>query len=470
MIEIQTDVVVLGSGPGGYTAAFRAADLGKKVVLIERHHNLGGVCLNVGCIPSKALLHVTKAIDDVRAIAKHGVEFAEPKIDMDKIRNWKNSVVNKLTSGLKMLAKQRKIEVVHGVGEFIAANKIKVTGAEGEQIINFTNAIIATGSQPVRFPFLPDDPRIIDSTGALELPSVTGKMLIIGGGIIGQEMASVYSTLGMEVTIVELLPQIVAAVDKDIVLPLYRFMQRRCKDILLETKVTEVVAKKDGLYVAFAGKHASQEPQQFDYILYSTGRAPNGNNIGAQAAGVSVDEHGFIQVDEQQRTNVPHIFAIGDVVGNPMLAHKASTEGRVAAEVITGLDSKFAPKCIPAVAYTDPEIAWAGLTENEAKEQNVAYEVGIFPWAASGRALSMDRNEGKTKLLFSKKTHKIIGAQIVGPSAGDLIAELALAIDNGLTAKQIAATIHPHPTLSETTMMAAEVYEGTVTDLFLKKK
>jgi dihydrolipoamide dehydrogenase len=467
MIEIQTEVVVLGSGPGGYTAAFRAADLGKKVVLIERNETLGGVCLNVGCIPSKALLHITKIIDEAREVGQHGVEFAEPKIDINKIRDYKNGVVAKLTGGLRMLAKQRKVEVVYGVGKFVSANQIEVETKEGKQVIQFKDAIIATGSEPINFSFLPDDPRIIDSTGALELTETKGEMLIIGGGIIGLEMATVYSTLGADITVVELLPQLVAQVDKDIVMPLQRFMKKRCKNMLLETKVTKVDAKPDGLYVTFEGKHASSEPQRFDRILCAVGRVPNGKLIGAKAAGVKVDERGFIAVDEKQRTNVANISAIGDVVGQPMLAHKAVAEGRVAAEVIAGLDSSFKPKCIPSVAYTDPEIAWVGLTENEVKEKGVDYSLGIFPWAACGRSLSMGRNEGKTKLIFEKESEKLIGAEIVGPNAGELIAELALAIEKECTVKDIASTIHPHPTLSETVMMAAEVCEGTVTDLFI---
>lgn len=461
MTEITTEVIILGAGPGGYTAAFRAADLGKKVTIIEQRDTLGGVCLNVGCIPSKALLHVTKIIDEARIASKYGVEFNEPKIDLEKIRNFKNGIVTKLTTGLKMLAKQRKIEIIKGAGKFISDKQIKV----GEQIINFEHAIIAAGSSPVKLPFLPDDPRIIDSTGALVLQETKGSMLILGGGIIGLEMATVYSSLGCEITIVEMLPQIIAQADPDIVKPLYRSLKKRCKNILLETKVTDVSARDDGLYVTFEGKHASTEPQRFDRILCAVGRAPNGKLINAENAGVNVDGHGFISVDKQQRTNVKNIFAIGDIVGNPMLAHKAIAEGRVAAEVIAGHDVSFEHKCIPSVAYTHPEVSWVGLTETQAKEQGVEYELGTFPWMASGRALTMDYNQGITKLLFEKSSGKLIGAEIVGSNADDLISELALAIENELTAHDIAKTIHPHPTLSETIMMASEVFEGTVTDL-----
>jgi len=469
MTEIQTDVLILGGGPGGYTAAFRAADLGLKVTVVEQRETLGGVCLNVGCIPSKALLHVTKIIDEAREASKYGAEFAEPKIDLAKIRSFKDGVVNKLTTGLKMLAKQRKIEVVQGVGKFISDKQIKVATKDGEQTIDFENAIIAAGSEPVKLPFLPDDPRIIDSTGALALAETKGEMLILGGGIIGLEMATVYSTLGSEVTIVEMLPQIVAMVDEDVVKPLHRSLKKRCKNILLETKVTKVEAKDDGLYVTFEGKHASTESQRFDRVLSAVGRKPSGQLINAENAGVNVDGKGFIAVDKQQRTNVKNIFAIGDVVGNPMLAHKAIAEGRIAAEVIAGKDVSYMHKCIPSVAYTDPELSWVGLTEMEAKEQGINYELGVFPWMACGRALTMDYNQGATKLLLEPGSGKIIGAAIVGPQADNLIGELAIAIENELTAEDLAKTIHPHPTLSETIMMAAEVFEGTVTDLLPKK-
>lgn len=464
--EIKTEVVVLGSGPGGYTAAFRAADLGKKVILVERYETIGGVCLNVGCIPSKALLHTAKVIDDAASMSEHGVTFGKPKIEIDKIFAWKEGVVKRLTSGLKMLAKQRQVEIVTGVGKFISPNQLVV----GDTTITFQNAIIAAGSQPVKLPFLPDDPRIIDSTGALELKHTKGEMLVIGGGIIGLEMATVYHALGVAVTVVEALGQLIPAADADVVLPLQKRITKQYKQILLNTKVTKVEAKKDGLWVTFEGSAAPEKPQRFDSILVAVGRVPNGRLIGADQAGVKIDERGFIPVDKQQRTNVPHIFAIGDIVGNPMLAHKASNEGRVAAEVIAGLKHFFDPKCIPSVAYTDPEIAWVGITEAEAKAQGIAYGKGVFPWAASGRSLSMGRDEGLTKLLFDKTTHRVIGAGIVGPNAGELIAEMGLAIEMGCEAEDIALTIHPHPTLSESIAMASEVFEGTITDLYLPKK
>lgn len=466
---IQTDVVVLGSGPGGYTAAFRAADLGKKVVLIERYENIGGVCLNVGCIPSKALLHGAKIIEEASFMSTQGIDFGKPKIDLDKLRGWKDSVVKKLTGGLKMLAKQRKVEIVQGVGKFTGANQIVVETAQGKQTINFTNAIIAVGSQPVRLPFLPDDPRIIDSTGALELKEVKGDLLVLGGGIIGLEMATVYSALGSKITVVELMDMLIPGADKDVVQPLYKRVSKHY-NILLKTKVTKVEAKKDGLWVTFEGEQAPKEPQRFDRILASVGRRPNGKLIDADKAGVTVDERGFIAVDKQLRTNVQHIFAIGDVVGNPMLAHKATNEARVAAEVIAGKKHYFDPRCIPSVAYTDPEIAWVGMTESEAKEKGVNYGKGVFPWAASGRSLGQGRDEGMTKLLFDNDTHRILGAGIVGPNAGELIAEVALAIEMGCDAEDIALTIHPHPTLSETVAMATEVFEGTVTDLYIPPK
>lgn len=467
---INTEVVVLGSGPGGYAAAFRAADLGKKVVLVERYETIGGVCLNVGCIPSKALLHVAKVIDDVSDMNKHGVEFGTPKIDVKKILEWKNGVVNRLTGGLKMLAKQRQVQIVTGVGKFISSNQLAVEGKDGKQVIEFQNAVIAAGSRPVKLPFIPDDPRVIDSTGALELADVSGSMLVIGGGIIGLEMATVYHALGAKITIVELMDQIIPGADRDVVMPLQKRIEKRYEKILLKTKVTKVEAKKDGLWVTFEGDAAPAEPQRFDRILVAVGRRPNSDLVDADKAGVYVNERGFIPVDKQQRTNVPHIFAIGDIVGNPMLAHKATPEGRLAAEVIAGMKHYFDPKTIPSVAYTDPEVAWAGLTENEAKAQGIKYGKGVFPWAASGRALSLGREEGMTKILFDETTQRVIGAGIVGVNAGDLISELALAIEMGCDAEDIALTIHPHPTLGETIMMAAEVFEGTITDLYLPKK
>jgi len=468
---MQTEVVVLGSGPGGYTAAFRAADLGKKVILVERYDTIGGVCLNVGCIPSKTLLHAAKVIDDAADMAENGIQFSKPKIDTTKLREWKNKVVSKLTGGLKMLAKQRKVEIVHGTGKFISDHTLEVTTKDGKkETIEFQQAIIAAGSRPVKLPFLPDDPRIMDSTGALELEQVEGRMLVIGGGIIGLEMATVYEALGAEITVVELMDQLIPGADNDIVMPLYKRIKQRYKNIYLKTKVTKVEAKKEGLYVTFEGEGAPSQPEKFDRILCAVGRRPNGDLIDASKAGVQVDERGFIKTDKQMRTNVPHIYAIGDIVGNPMLAHKAMPEGRVAAEVITGLKHYFDPKAIASVAYTDPEIAWVGLTENEAKAKGIKYGKGVFPWAASGRSLSIGRSEGLTKLLIDETTHRVIGAGIVGTNAGELIAEIALAIEMGCDVEDIALTIHPHPTLSETVALAAEVYEGTITDLYLPKK
>lgn len=470
-MSIKTEVVVLGSGPGGYTAAFRAADLGKKVTLVERYETIGGVCLNVGCIPSKALLHAAKVIDEAQDMAQHGVEFTKPKIDTSKLLQWKNSVVGKLTGGLKMLAKQRKVDIVTGVGKFISAHELEVMKSDGKkETIEFEQAIVAVGSRPVKLPFLPEDPRIIDSTGALELADVKGDMLIIGGGIIGLEMATVYHSLGAQITVVELMDQIIPGADSDVVMPLYKRIKQRYKNIYLKTKVTKVEAKKDGLYVTFEGENAPAKPERFDRILCAVGRRPNSDQIDASKAGIKIDERGFIVVDKQMRTSVPSIFAIGDVVGNPMLAHKAMPEGRVAAEVISGLKHYFDPKCIASVAYTDPEVAWVGLTENEAKAKGIKYGKGVFPWAASGRSLSVGRSEGMTKLLIDESTHRILGAGLVGPNAGELIAEVALAIEMGSDVEDVALTIHPHPTLSETIALAAEVFEGTVTDLYLPKK
>lgn len=469
-MKTQAEVVVLGSGPGGYAAAYRAADLGKKVVLVERYKTLGGVCLNVGCIPSKTLLHAAKVIDDAADMSQHGVSFDHPKIDLAKLREFKNSVVKKLTGGLAMLAKQRKVEVIHGVGKFKGANELEVTTDDGKVNIQFDNAIIAVGSQPVKLPFLPEDDRIMDSTGALEIKDTKGKMLVIGGGIIGLEMATVYHALGSEVSVVELLDQIMPGADADVVAPLFKRIKARYKNIYLKTKVTKVEAKKDGLYVTFEGEGAPKEAEKFDRILSAVGRRPNGDQIDAKAAGVNVDDKGFIHVDKQMRTNVKHIYAIGDVNGNPMLAHKATAEGRLAAEVIAGLKHTFDHKAIPSVAYTDPEIAWVGITEHEAKKQGIKYEKGVFPWAASARSLGMNRSEGLTKLIFDEKTHRLLGAGIAGPNAGELIAECALAIEMGCDVEDIALTIHPHPTLSESVMLAAEVFEGTITDLYMPKK
>lgn len=470
MGTLETEVVVIGSGPGGYAAAFRAADLGKKVILVERYENIGGVCLNVGCIPSKALLHIAKLLDESEHAVEQGIQFGKPKIDIDKVRGWKNDVVKKLTGGLKVLAKQRKVEIVQGVGEFISPNQLKITNNKDINEIHFQQAIIAVGSQPVKLPSLPDDPRIMDSTDALELKETKGSLLVLGGGIIGLEMATVYHTLGMDITVVELQDGLMAGADKDIVAPLQKRLEKRYKGILLKTKVTKVDAKKDGLWVTFEGENAPKEPQRFDRILAAVGRRPNGKLIGAEKAGVNVDERGFIPVDKQLRTNVSHIFAIGDVVGNPMLAHKATAEGHVAAEVIAGMNHFFEPRCIPSVAYTDPEVAWTGITETEAKAQGIEYGKGVFPWVASGRALATGRSEGMTKVLFDVKTHRVIGAGIVGINAGELISELSLAIEMGCDAEDIALTIHPHPTLSESVMLATEVFEGTITDLYIPKK
>lgn len=478
MAELQASLVVLGSGPGGYTAAFRAADLfaeeklDKKVVLVERYENIGGVCLNVGCIPSKALLHVAKVIDETKQMSKHGVSFSEPKIDLDKLRAWKDKdVVGRLTGGLKALAKQRKVDVVQGVGKFVGPNTLEVTANDGGKItITFENAIIAAGSRPVALPFMPKDDRVMDSTGALELRDVPKKLLILGGGIIGMEMACVYRALGSEITVVELAGSLLGNVDKDLHKAFFKYVSSHYEAIRLNTKVTAVEAKDDGLWVTFETEHGKEEPVRFDKILSAVGRIPNGKDIGAEAAGVNVDERGFIATDNQMRTNVPHIFAIGDIVGNPMLAHKAIPEGRVAAEVIAGKKHFFDVSCIASVAYTDPEVAWVGTMEKEAKEQGINYGVGVFPWAASGRALSQGRTEGITKVVFDKDTHRLIGAGIVGPHAGDLISEAALAIEMGCDAEDIALTIHPHPTLSETLAMATEVFEGTITDLYMPKK
>ncbi len=469
---INTNLVVLGSGPGGYSAAFRAADLGIETVLVERYSTLGGVCLNVGCIPSKALLHTAKVLDETAHLSQQGVDFGKPNIDIRKLYNWvSKDVVGKLTAGLKMMAAKRKVQVVEGVGMFLSPNSLIVeNNATKETVtINFKNAIIAAGSSPVKLPFLPEDSRIMSSTGALKLEDVPQKLLVIGGGIIGLEMATVYSALGSSVTVVEMLDGLMGGLDKDLVRPLQKMLEKKLEKIYLSTKVTKVEAKNDGLWVTMEGNNESKEPVKYDRILVSTGRFPNGKSIGADKAGVNVDQRGFIAVDKQQRTNVSHIYAIGDIVGNPMLAHKAIPEGRLAAEVISGKKHFFEAKVIPSVAYTDPEVAWVGLTEPEAKAQGVEYAVGKFPWAASGRSLAQGRNEGLTKLVYDKNTHKLLGAGIVGPGAGELIAEATLAIEMGCDAEDIALTIHPHPTVSETIALATEVFEGTVTDLYLGK-
>lgn len=474
-MSIKTEILVLGSGPGGYTAAFRAADLGKKVVLVERETSLGGVCLNVGCIPSKALLHAAKVITDANEMSTHGISFGNPAIDIDKLRGFKNKIIGRLTGGLNGLAKQRKVEVVTGQGQFTGSHQLIVTdNNQTTTTIEFEQAIIAVGSQPIALPFLPQDPRIIDSTGALELQKTDGELLVIGGGIIGMEMATVYEALGAAITVVELQDSLIPGCDKDLVKPLHQRCKKHFKNIYLKTKVTAVKADKDGLYVTFEGNDAPKDPQRFDQILVAVGRKPNGKLINAETAGVHVDERGFIPVDRQQRTNVAHIFAIGDVVGNPMLAHKATHEAKVAAEVASQLPEyqrrTFEPKVIPSVAYTDPEIAWVGLTETEALAKGIAYEKGVFPWAASGRALSVGRDEGMTKVLFDPKNHIILGAGIVGVNAGELIAEATLAIEMGCEAGDIALTIHPHPTLSETIGAAAEAFEGSITDLYIPKR
>jgi len=468
--SIKAEVVVLGSGPGGYTAAFRAADLGKKVVLVERFPHLGGVCLNVGCIPSKALLHIAKVVDEAHEMDALGVSFGQPKLESQKLVAWKNNVVGKLIGGLKALAKQRKVEVVTGVGQFSDSHQLTVTENGQVTTIDFENAIIAVGSEAIHLPFIPEDPRIFTSTGALELKDIKGDLLVLGGGIIGLEMATVYSALGVKVTVVEFLDQLIPGADPELVAVLQKRMAKKGITFLLKTKVTAVDAKKDGVYVTMEGQHATDKPACFQQVLVAVGRRPNGKAIQAEKAGVSVDERGFIAVDKQMRTNVSHIFAIGDVVGQPMLAHKAIPEGRVAAEVIAGMKHYFEPKAIPSVAYTDPELAWAGLTEREAKEKGIPYEKAVFPWMASGRALSMGREEGLTKLLFTPDTHRVIGAGIVGVNAGELIAEATLAIEMECDVEDLSLTIHPHPTLSESLMQASEIMEGTITDLYMPKK
>ncbi|MDO8961813.1 MAG: dihydrolipoyl dehydrogenase [Methylophilus sp.] len=470
--DITCQVVVLGSGPGGYTAAFRAADLGLKVVLIERYSTLGGVCLNVGCIPSKALLHTAKVITEAEETAHHGVSFGQAKIDLDQLRNWKsNDVVGKLTGGLSAMAKQRGVTVVEGVGKFTSPNQIAVTAADGKvTTIGFENAIIAAGSQATKFPGAPEDDRIMDSTGALALADIPKRLLVIGGGIIGLEMGTVYDALGSKVSVVEFMDGLITGCDRDLVRPLQKRMEKRFESIMLSTKVSKIEAKKDGIHVSFEGEDAPKEPQIYDRVLVSIGRRPNGKLIGAENAGVAVDDRGFIAVDKQMRTNVPHIFAIGDIVGQPMLAHKATHEGKVAAEVIAGHKTEFVASVIPSVAYTDPEIAWVGMTETEAKAKGIEIEKASFPWAASGRAISVARTEGSTKLIFDKDTHRVIGAGIVGVNAGELLAEAVLAIEMGADAHDLGLTIHAHPTLSETICFAAEVKEGTITDMLPPKK
>ncbi len=463
--DVACDMLVLGSGPGGYSAAFRAADLGLATVLIERYPALGGVCLNVGCIPSKSLLHTAAIMDEARAIAAHGVTFAEPSIDMGKLREFKDKVVGKLSNGIAGMAKMRKVTVLTGVGSFVGPNHMAVETREGRKIVGFKNAIIAAGSQSAKLSSIPEDPRIVDSTGALELRSKPKHLLVIGGGIIGLEMGTVYSTLGARLDVVEILDGLMAGTDRDLVKVWQTFNTRRFDNIMLKTKTTRVEAVREGLKVSFEGEGAPQKPQLYDMILVSVGRTPNGKKIGAEAAGVAINERGFIPVDSQMRTNVPHIFAIGDIAGPPMLAHKAVHEGHVAAEAAAGQKSYFDARVIPSVAYTDPEIAWAGLTEEEANKQGVRFGVAKFPWAASGRAIANGREEGFTKLIFSEETHRVIGGGIVGAGAGDLISEIALAVEMGADAVDIGRTIHPHPTVSESIGMAAELYEGVCTDL-----
>lgn len=466
---IQAEVLVFGGGPGGYTAAFRAADLGKQVVLVERYPVIGGVCLNVGCIPSKALLHMAQVIHEADEFAERGIVFEKPVLDIDKIRDWKQNVTNTLNAGLAGLVKQRKITLVHGLGQFTSANTVDVQTETGVQTIHFEQVIIAAGSQPTKIPSFPnDDPRLMDSTGALALKEIPKNLLIVGGGIIGLEMATVYHAFGAKISVVELMDQIIPGCDKDLITPLFRRIKKQYDNIWLETKVASIEAQTDGLKVTFEGKNAP-EAQVFDAVLVAVGRRPNGNLIGAEHAGITVNPQGFIPVDKQQRTNIAHIFAVGDIVGNPMLAHKAAHEGKVAAEVTAGHKAGFDALTIPSVAYTDPEVAWMGLTENQAKEQGIEYDKAVFPWAASGRSLSIGRKEGLTKLLCDKQTGRVLGAGIVGTNAGELIAEAVLALEMGADADDISLTIHPHPTLSETLGFAAEIINGTITDIYVKK-
>ncbi len=471
--DVECEMLVLGSGPGGYSAAFRAADLGMKTVIVERYATLGGVCLNVGCIPSKALLHIAAVMDETKVLAEHGIGFGAPTVDLAKLRAWKDKVVGKLTGGLTGMAKARKVEFVRGIGQFLDSHHVEVELTDGpgkkktgaKKVVKFAHAIIAAGSEVVRLPFIPDDPRVIDSTGALELASIPKRMLVIGGGIIGLEMGTVYSTLGTRLDVVEMLDGLMPGADRDLVRVWEKFNKPRFDRVMVSTKTTAVAAKPDGLWVSFEGTNAPKEPQPYEAVLMSVGRAPNGKRIAAEKAGVAVTDRGYIPVDGQMRTNVPHIFAIGDIVGQPMLAHKATHEGHVAAEAAAGQKSFFDARVIPSVAYTDPEIAWVGVTEDEAKAKGIKVEKGLFPWAASGRAIANGRDEGFTKLLFDAETHRIVGGGIVGTHAGDLISELALAIEMGADAVDIGRTIHPHPTLSESIGLGAEAFEGVCTDL-----
>ena len=466
---LNAEILVLGGGPGGYSAAFRAADLGKQVVLIERFPVLGGVCLNVGCIPSKALLHAAQIIHEADEFADHGVSFGKPNIDINKIKSWKESITKSLNDGLAGLVKQRKVTLIQGIGKFTSANTVTVETNEGIKTVHFDQAIIAAGSRPTKIPVFPhEDPRLWDSTDALQLTEIPKKLLIVGGGIIGLEMATVYHAMGSEISVVELMDQIIPGCDKDLVTPLARRIKKQYKNIWLETKVNSIEALKEGLKVSFEGKNAP-ESELFDAVLVAVGRKPNGLLIDAELAGIHVNEQGFISVDKQQRTNVNHIFAIGDIVGNPMLAHKAVHEGKIAAEVIAGHKAQFDALTIPSVAYTDPEIAWMGLTENQAKQQGIEYDKAVFPWVASGRSLCLGRKEGLTKILCDKETGKLLGAGIVGTNAGELISEAVLALEMGADAEDISLTIHPHPTLAETFGFAAEMITGTITDLYIKK-
>ncbi|MFM0039755.1 dihydrolipoyl dehydrogenase [Paraburkholderia strydomiana] len=463
--DIECDMLVLGSGPGGYSAAFRSADLGMKTVLVERYSTLGGVCLNVGCIPSKALLHTALVIDEAEALGSHGITFGKPQIDLDKLRDFKSGVVKKLTGGLAGMAKMRKVEVVTGTGSFVDPYHMEVQADGGRKIVKFKQAIIAAGSEAVKLPFIPQDPRVVDSTGALELRQIPQRMLVIGGGIIGLEMATVYATLGAKIDVVEMLDGLMAGADRDLVKVWEKYNSKRFANVMLKTKTTAAEAKDDGIYVSFEGEKAPAEAQRYDLVLVAVGRTPNGRKISADKAGVAVTERGFIEVDTQMRTNVPHIFAIGDIVGQPMLAHKAVHEAHVAAEVAHGEKAYFDALQIPSVAYTDPEVAWAGKTEDQLKAEGVKYGKAVFPWAASGRAIANGRDEGFTKLLFDEETHRVIGGGIVGLNAGDLISEVCLAVEMGADATDIGKTIHPHPTLGESIGMAAELYEGVCTDL-----
>jgi len=477
-VDVTCEMLVLGAGPGGYSAAFRAADLGMKTVIVERYAQLGGVCLNVGCIPSKALLHVAAVADEVRQMEAHGILAGKPEIQLDGLRKYKEKVVGKLTGGLAGMAKMRKVEVLRGVGQFLDANHLQVeltTGSGQEKtgerkVVRFDKAIIAAGSQVVRLPFIPDDPRIVDSTGALALKEVPKKMLVIGGGIIGLEMGTVYSTLGARLDVVEMLDGLMPGADRDLVKVWQKMNEKRFDHIMLKTKTVGVEAKPDGIHVTFEGENAPKEPQRYDLVLMSVGRAPNGRKVSAELAGVVVTERGFIPVDSQMRTNVPHIFAIGDVVGQPMLAHKAVHEGHVAAEAAAGQKSHFDARVIPSVAYTDPEIAWVGETEDSCKSKGIKFGKSTFPWAASGRAIANGRDEGFTKLIVDSETHRVIGGGIVGTHAGDLISELALAIEMNCDPTDIGKTIHPHPTLGESVGMAAEMFEGVCTDVPPQKK